>query len=64
MDVDAMQAHGDISIASNATLNSDTPPNPYSNYVKDPYADLDVPAASACDVDPQLIVDAAPPTGV
>ncbi len=35
------------------------PPKPYSDYVADPYASLEVPGASACDVGPQLIVDAA-----
>ena len=44
---------------NNATLNVDTPPKRYSDYVRDPYADLEVPAASPCDVVPQLVVDCA-----
>ena len=67
VDVDYLESHGDIEVNSNSTLNSDVPPKPYSNYVKDPYAYLTIPTEpSAClaeaDAPAGLTLDAA--TGV
>ena len=49
VDVDYIEAHGDIEIIGSATVITDTPPKPYSNYIRDPYADLDIPPPSPCD---------------
>ncbi len=49
VDVDYIEAYGDIDISNNATLIFDSPPKPYSNYIHDPYANLEIPADSPCD---------------
>ena len=56
VDVDYMEAYGDIAISGSSILITDTPPQPYSNYVSDPYADLEVPADSPCDHEPLTTV--------
>ena len=57
VDVDILEAHGDIDINNNATLISDLPPKPYSDYISDPYADLEIPAPSECEKEELLIMD-------
>ncbi len=57
VDVDMLEAHGDIEISNNATLIVDTPPKPYSDYVADPYADLEIPPPSECEKEELLIMD-------
>ena len=48
LSADIIQAHGDITIGTNSTLNVDLPPKPYSRRVDDPYDDLALPDKSVC----------------
>ena len=63
VEVDYIEAHGDISVSNNASLTSDYPPKPYSDWVNDPYATLEIPEEpAACydgtGADPGLVFDA------
>lgn len=54
LQADAIKAHGDIAIGGSSTLATDIPPQPYASRVNDPYAYLEVPAASPCDETSEL----------